>query len=157
ANDVTEKLAAEIVGKYGNTTPMAMKLAKLELNDKMTFGQKFARHVTAFTGSWAYLIGGLGIIGGWAYMGATGNPSFSPAVLNLSISIATWAVGPLLMKYQNQQSRADRQRQDALLLLLLQTEKESRHAENQLKTAHADNREMKANLGELQLKMDKLV
>jgi len=157
ATDATEKMAAEIVQKYGNARPLGMKLAKLELSQKMTFGQKVAKRVTAFSGSWSYLIGGFTMISGWTYMGATGNHFFSPDVLNLTISIATWAVGTLLMMYQNQQARADRQRQDALLLLLMQTEKESRHAENQLKTAQASNRELKASVGEMQLKLDKLV
>jgi uncharacterized membrane protein len=155
AHETAAKSAAELVEQYGSVS-LARKIAKLELSAPKTFGQRVAEKVTDFSGSWGYLMGGLVTIGGWTYMGVTGHHFFSPDVLNLGISIATWAVGPMLMMAQNRQARLDRQRQDALLLLLLETERESRHTENQLKTALAENRELHAKVANVDLKLDKL-
>jgi uncharacterized membrane protein len=151
-----DQTAAEMVSKYGASTALARRLAKIESAQPKSFAMRFAERVTNFTGSWGYLIGGLGVIGGWTYMAATGHHFFSNDLLNLGISVATWAVGPMLMMMQTRQSRLDRQRQDALLLLLVETERESRHAERELKNAHADNLEMRTKLANVDLKLDKL-
>ncbi len=130
-----------------------IKLAELELPLKRNFGDRVADAVTTFTGSWSYFGGGLAFFSVWLLAKSAGHTSFDNETLNLIISVATWAVGPLIMKYQSRQSKMDRQRQETLLLLLKQTEEESRNAQDELRQLRQQH---DVTVADLHLKMDRI-
>jgi uncharacterized membrane protein len=90
--------------------------AKIELEEKLTLGQRLADKLAARVGSWAFLIGQTGILTAWVGLNMTpGVPHWDEQpfiLLNLVFSFASAYTAPIVLMSQNRQSDVDRKKNE---------------------------------------------
>jgi len=84
-----------------------------ELEERLTFGERLAEHVTAFGGSWRFILGFGVFLGIWALFNALvlAEHAFDPypfVFLNLVLSMLAAFQAPLILMAQNRQAARDR-------------------------------------------------
>ncbi|MDM9384108.1 DUF1003 domain-containing protein [Chlorogloeopsis sp. ULAP01] len=92
------------------------QVQELEVEEKVTLGQRLADSMAAKVGSWAFLIGQTGVLAGWVGLNlAPGVPHWdeSPFILlNLVFSFASAYTAPIVLMSQNRQSDVDRKKNE---------------------------------------------
>ncbi|MCP6759755.1 MAG: DUF1003 domain-containing protein [Fischerella sp. CENA71] len=90
--------------------------AKIELEEKITLGQRLADKLAAKVGSWAFLISQTGILTAWVGLNmAPGVPHWDEQpfiLLNLVFSFASAYTAPIVLMSQNRQSDVDRKKNE---------------------------------------------
>jgi len=84
-----------------------------QLEERLTFGERLAERVTAFGGSWRFIVGFGVFLGGWAVLNAVllAEHAFDPypfVFLNLVLSMLAAFQAPLILMSQNRQTARDR-------------------------------------------------
>lgn len=83
-----------------------------DLDEKATFGQKMADRISAWAGSWTFIIAFLLLMLGWMGINLLlGSRAFDPApfiLLNLTLSTLAALQAPVILMSQNRQSQKDR-------------------------------------------------
>ncbi|MEG0403539.1 DUF1003 domain-containing protein [Anaerorhabdus sp.] len=89
------------------------KMAKKEINTKLTVGEKTADSLAKFAGSWTFIIIFMAILCGWMMFNSAVEKKFDPypfILLNLVLSCLAAMQAPIIMMSQNRQEEKDRQR-----------------------------------------------
>jgi len=84
-----------------------------EMEERLTVGERLADRFTSFNGSWAFILGVLGVTAAWVVANEVLHRPFDafPYVLfNLVLGIGVALQGPFIMMSQNRQARKDRAR-----------------------------------------------
>lgn len=111
---------------------LSAKLIQLEVDQKMTFGQKMADAIASFGGSWTFILLFLFLmfvwitINVWALFFKPFDP-FPFILLNLVLSCIAAMQAPVIMMSQNRQEDKDRRRSRNDFLINLKAELEIRN------------------------------
>jgi CRP/FNR family cyclic AMP-dependent transcriptional regulator len=82
-----------------------------DIEDHLTWGQRFADKVAAWNGSWGFILFILGLTAGWSVVNVFRGTAFDPypyVFYNLALTILIALQGPLIVMSQNQQVAKDR-------------------------------------------------
>ncbi len=111
--EILEDVDAEMTDEEIIHLLLDRKMAKKELNTKLSVGERTADNLAKFAGSWTFIIIFMTLLIIWMMYNSVTDKHFDPypfILLNLILSCIAAIQAPIIMMSQNRQEQKDRER-----------------------------------------------